>query len=73
MPNDNNDNDNNEKDLPTAVAVAAVVQAADAAADDEGYTSAALNARELEWAVNSPELVAEHRRINGGVVRTRCE
>jgi hypothetical protein len=37
----------------------------------EAYTSAALNARELEWANNSPELLAEHKKINGPVVRTR--
>jgi hypothetical protein len=36
------------------------------------YASAALSARELEWAVNSPELLSEHRRINGSAVRTRC-
>jgi hypothetical protein len=35
------------------------------------YTSAALNARELEWANNPPELLAEHRKINGPVIRTR--
>jgi len=38
----------------------------------EEYTSAALNARELEWAINPPELLAEHKRVNGSVVRTRC-
>ncbi len=30
-----------------------------------------LSARELEWAVNSPALIAEHERINGPIVRTR--
>jgi glutaminyl-tRNA synthetase len=35
------------------------------------YTSAALNARELEWAVNTPELVQAHRAANGAIVRTR--
>lgn len=35
------------------------------------YTSAALNARELLWAVNSPPLIAQHQATNGRVVRTR--
>jgi len=42
-----------------------------AAAEDETYTSAALNARELEWANNSPELAARHKEANGPIVRTR--
>lgn len=40
-------------------------------AEEEEYTSAALNARELEWAINSPELIAEHKKINGPIIRTR--
>lgn len=40
-------------------------------ASEEEYTSAALHGRELEWAVNSPELIAEHKKVNGSVVRTR--
>ena len=31
----------------------------------------ALSARELEWAINSPELLREHTKINGSIVRTR--
>ena len=31
----------------------------------------ALSARELEWAINSPELLREHSEINGSIVRTR--
>lgn len=38
---------------------------------EEGYTSNALSARELEWAVNSPELIEEHKKINGPIIRTR--
>ena len=38
---------------------------------DEDYTGAVLKGRELEWAVNSPELLAEHKQINGKIVRTR--
>ena len=44
---------------------------AKADAAEEEYTGAALKGRELEWAVNSPELLAEHKRINGNIVRTR--
>ena len=35
------------------------------------YTSAALQARELEWAKNSPELEQAHAAANQGIVRTR--
>ncbi|GKY99874.1 hypothetical protein MPSEU_000941100 [Mayamaea pseudoterrestris] len=42
-----------------------------AAPEGNEYSSVALNARELEWAINSPELVAEHKKINGPIVRTR--
>jgi hypothetical protein len=65
--------DKNET-APTPAAAAASSEgggAAAAAAEVEEYASAALSARELEWAVNPPELLAEHRRINGGLVRTR--
>jgi glutaminyl-tRNA synthetase len=41
------------------------------AATVETYTSASLNARELEWAVNPPHLVAQHAAANGPIVRTR--
>mmetsp|Transcript_2574 Transcript_2574/g.5513 ORF Transcript_2574/g.5513 Transcript_2574/m.5513 type:complete len:689 (+) Transcript_2574:142-2208(+) len=34
-------------------------------------TSNALAARELEWAKNTPELLAEHAVINQGIIRTR--
>ena len=36
-----------------------------------GTSSNALAARELEWANNTPELLAEHASINKGIVRTR--
>ena len=42
-----------------------------AAAPAGDYATTALSARELEWANNSPELLAEHKEINGPVVRTR--
>jgi len=50
--------------------------AAASAADDEEqeYTSAALSARELEWANNPPDVLAGHRATKGnnpGLVRTR--
>jgi hypothetical protein len=70
-----NDDDNDEDRTPTPQTTTAAAAAnADANAnDDEGYTSAALNARELEWAVNPPELAAEHKKFNGSVVRTRYD
>lgn len=40
-------------------------------ADSSGHNSKALSARELEWAVNSPELIQSHKEINGTIVRTR--
>jgi glutaminyl-tRNA synthetase len=43
--------------------------------DEDNYTSAALNARELEWATNSADLVAAHKAFNTvdgvTVIRTR--
>lgn len=39
--------------------------------EDEGNTKNALSARELAWAINSPELLAEHKELNGPIVRTR--
>lgn len=49
------------------------IQSTDAASEVSGvsYTSTALNARELEWAQNTPELLNEHRAFNGPIVRTR--
>jgi glutaminyl-tRNA synthetase len=41
------------------------------ASEDEGETRNALSARELEWAVNSAELLKEHKDRNGAIVRTR--
>lgn len=41
------------------------------AVEEDQYNGAALNARELEWAVNSPELIAAHKKVNGNIVRTR--
>ena len=34
-------------------------------------TAGALEGRELEWAVNTPELLAEHASINSSIIRTR--
>lgn len=34
-------------------------------------TTNALSARELEWAKNTPELLAKHAEVNGPVIRTR--
>jgi glutaminyl-tRNA synthetase len=43
-----------------------------APADEEGgNTRNALSARELEWANNSPELLEQHSKANGSIVRTR--
>jgi glutaminyl-tRNA synthetase len=38
---------------------------------EEATTRNALSARELEWAVNSPELLEQHKQRNGSIVRTR--
>jgi hypothetical protein len=65
-------NDDNNDEDPTPTPPMPTTANADAN-DDEGYTSAALNARELEWAVNPPQLVAEHKKFNGSVVRTRYD
>lgn len=35
------------------------------------YNSSALNARDLEWAKNPPDVLAKHQEINGSIVRTR--
>ena len=43
-----------------------------AAGGGESYNSAGvLQGRELEWAVNSPQLLAAHAATNGPIVRTR--
>ena len=39
--------------------------------DEPEYASAALSARELEWAKNSPEALQEHKKRNGKIIRTR--
>jgi glutaminyl-tRNA synthetase len=39
--------------------------------DGDEYTSVALSARELEWAINPPEVQAQHKQANGPIVRTR--
>ena len=41
------------------------------ATPEETATSNALKGRELEWAVNPPEVEAKHKEINGPIVRTR--
>lgn len=38
---------------------------------DMAANSATLHGRDLEWARNTPELIAEHKRITGGKIRTR--
>ncbi|CAB9526495.1 Glutamine--tRNA ligase [Seminavis robusta] len=38
---------------------------------EEDITRNALSARELAWAVNSPALLEEHKKINGAIIRTR--
>jgi glutaminyl-tRNA synthetase len=38
---------------------------------DAEYSTVALKGRELEWAVNSPELLASHKAVNGSIIRTR--
>lgn len=43
----------------------------DATTEEETYTEKALSAREMEWQKNSPELLEEHKKINGNIVRTR--
>jgi glutaminyl-tRNA synthetase len=54
-----------------AVAKAPASASATASGEEEQYTSAALVGRELEWAVNSPELMEAHKRENGSIIRTR--
>ena len=39
--------------------------------DDAGNTKNPLSARELEWAINSPELLKLHKERNGNIIRTR--
>ena len=43
----------------------------DANEDTSTTTRNALSARELEWANNPPELLAQHKAANGNIVRTR--
>jgi glutaminyl-tRNA synthetase len=52
-------------------AVAATTAVIGAEEEEEEYVSAALNARELEWACNSDALIQEHKDRNQGVIRTR--
>lgn len=52
------------------MAAEATTTAAPAAEEDQ-YNGASLSGRELEWAVNSPELIASHKKINGSIIRTR--
>ncbi len=39
--------------------------------EETGNVRNALSARELEWAINPPELLAEHKARNGPIIRTR--
>jgi len=40
-------------------------------AGEETPTTNALSAREIEWAINTPELLAKHKETNGTIIRTR--
>lgn len=42
-----------------------------APAAEEGYTTNALSARELEFAVNPEDVLKKHKEANGSIVRTR--
>ena len=44
---------------------------AGAGSEDDGNTKNPLSARELEWAINSPELKKLHKERNGNIIRTR--
>ena len=37
----------------------------------DAWSSNALQARELEWAVNSEEALEKHKNANGKIIRTR--
>jgi glutaminyl-tRNA synthetase len=50
---------------------ATVTTSATTTTTEETYNGAALNARELEWAVNSPTLLQQHQLANGSIIRTR--
>jgi glutaminyl-tRNA synthetase len=39
--------------------------------EEETTVRNALSAREIEWAKNSPELLAKHKETNGNIIRTR--
>jgi glutaminyl-tRNA synthetase len=39
--------------------------------EEEGNVSNALNARELEWAINPADVMQKHKEFNGPIVRTR--
>jgi glutaminyl-tRNA synthetase len=57
--------------VPRELKAAAAAAAADEEEEENYYAGARLSGRELEWAVNSDELLAKHRAANGGIVRTR--
>jgi glutaminyl-tRNA synthetase len=44
---------------------------AEAKQEEETTVRNALSAREIEWAKNSPELLAKHKETNGDIIRTR--
>lgn len=63
-----------EEPKPAAAAAAALATQTSTATDESSTTSATknpLSARELEWAVNSPELLKQHKEANGSIIRTR--
>lgn len=57
--------------MTTSTAAATTTPASVPAAAPSILNDKALSARELEWAVNSEALLAEHAAINGSIVRTR--
>ena len=57
--------------MTNSTAAATTTPASVPAAAPSILNDKALSARELEWAVNSEALLAEHAAINGSIVRTR--
>lgn len=61
-----------EEPKPTAASAAAASDDSSSAASASSTTNKnPLSARELEWAVNSPELLQQHKAANGSIIRTR--
>jgi tRNA synthetases class I (E and Q), catalytic domain len=55
---------------PTAAAAAATATEA-TVTTGTAINDKALSARELEWAINSEDLLASHAAVNGSIIRTR--